>query len=197
MDFNEKLKQLRQNKKWTQEELAGKLFISRTAISKWESGRGFPSIESLKAISQVFEISIDELLSNSELISIAEKDKAQQQKRFQHLLMGILDCMVGLLLLLPIFGKAQGERITFVNMWQLSPETLTLKIILSFFVILTMLYGIYELIVSRREQRIVITISLISTLFGILLFIMTRHPYPAAYLLMILAIKGVFLLNSH
>ena len=197
MDFNEKLKQLRQNKKWTQEELAGKLFISRTAISKWESGRGFPSIESLKAISQVFEISIDELLSNSELISIAEKDKAQQQRRFQHLLMGILDCMVGLLLLLPIFGKAQGERITFVNMWQLSPETLTLKIILSFFVILTMLYGIYELIVSRREQRIVITISLISTLFGILLFIMTRHPYPAAYLLMILAIKGVFLLNSH
>lgn len=197
MDFNEKLKQLRQNKKWTQEELAGKLFISRTAISKWESGRGFPSIESLKAISQVFDISIDELLSNSELISIAEKDKAQQQRRFQHLLMGILDCMVGLLLLLPIFGKAQGERITFVNMWQLSPETLTLKIILSFFVILTMLYGIYELIVSRREQRIVITISLISTLFGILLFIMTRHPYPAAYLLMILAIKGVFLLNSH
>lgn len=197
MDFNEKLKQLRQNKKWTQEELAGKLFISRTAISKWESGRGFPSIESLKAISQIFEISIDELLSNSELISIAEKDKAQQQRRFQHLLMGILDCMVGLLLLLPIFGKAQGERITFVNMWQLSPETLTLKIILSFFVILTMLYGIYELIVSRREQRIVITISLISTLFGILLFIMTRHPYPAAYLLMILAIKGVFLLNSH
>lgn len=197
MDFNEKLKQLRQNKKWTQEELAEKLFISRTAVSKWESGRGFPSIESLKAISQVFDISIDELLSNSELISIAEKDKAQQQKRFQHLLLGILDCMVGLLLFLPIFGKAQGERIAFVNMWQLSPETLILKIILLLFVILTMLYGIYELIISRREQRIVITISLISTLFGILLFIMTRHPYPAAYLLMILAIKGVFLLNSH
>ena len=47
MDFSEKLKQLRQNKKWTQDELAEKLFISRTAISKWESGRGFPSIESL------------------------------------------------------------------------------------------------------------------------------------------------------
>lgn len=38
MDFSEKLKQLRQNKKWTQDELAEKLFISRTAISKWESG---------------------------------------------------------------------------------------------------------------------------------------------------------------
>lgn len=115
MDFNEKLKQLRQNKKWTQEELAEKLFISRTAVSKWESGRGFPSIESLKAISQVFDISIDELLSNSELISIAEKDKQQQQKRFQHLLLGTLDCMVGLLLFLPTFGKAQGERLSLIH----------------------------------------------------------------------------------
>lgn len=82
MDFNEKLKYLRKNKKWTQEELPQKLFISRTAISKWESGRGFPNIESLKAISQVFDLSIDELLSNSELMSIAEKDKHQQKKSF-------------------------------------------------------------------------------------------------------------------
>ena len=94
MDFNEKLKQLRQNKQWTQEELAERLFISRTAVSKWESGRGFPSIDSLKAISQVFDISIDELLSNSELLSIAENEQQQQRKNFQHLLLGISDCMV-------------------------------------------------------------------------------------------------------
>ena len=81
MDFSEKLKQLRQNKKWTQDELAEKLFISRTAISKWESGRGFPSIESLKALSKVFDVSIDELLSNSELISIAENDKKKQTQK--------------------------------------------------------------------------------------------------------------------
>ena len=88
MDFNEKLKQLRQNKQWTQEELAERLFISRTAVSKWESGRGFPSIDSLKAI--------------------------------QHLLLGISDCMVGLLIVLPIFGQAQGNHIAFVSLWQLS-----------------------------------------------------------------------------
>ena len=108
MDFNEKLKQLRQNKQWTQEELAERLFISRTAVSKWESGRGFPSIDSLKAISQVFDISIDELLSNSELLSIAENEQQQQRKNFQHLLLGISDCMVGLLIVLPIFVKHKG-----------------------------------------------------------------------------------------
>lgn len=196
MDFNEKLKQLRQNKQWTQEELAERLFISRTAVSKWESGRGFPSIDSLKAISQVFDISIDELLSNSELLSIAENEQQQQRKNFQHLLLGISDCMVGLLIVLPIFGQAQGNHIAFVSLWQLSQETIIFKLIIFSFVILTMLFGIFELAFSRREQRIIGTVSLILSLFGVLLFIMTRHPYPATYVLMLLAVKGISLLNS-
>ena len=49
MEFNEKLQKLRKDQSLTQEELAEKLFVSRTAISKWESGRGYPSIDSLKA----------------------------------------------------------------------------------------------------------------------------------------------------
>ena len=50
MEFNEKLQQLRKQKGLTQEQLAEALFVSRTAVSKWESGRGYPNIESLKAI---------------------------------------------------------------------------------------------------------------------------------------------------
>ena len=59
MEFHEKLQQLRKQKNLTQEELAELLFVSRTAISKWESGRGLPNIDSLKAIYKVFSISID------------------------------------------------------------------------------------------------------------------------------------------
>ena len=51
MEFNEKLQQLRKSRGLTQEELAEALYVSRTAISKWESGRGYPSIDSLKEIS--------------------------------------------------------------------------------------------------------------------------------------------------
>ena len=47
MEFNEKLQKLRTNENLTQEELAEKLYVSRAAISKWESGRGYPSIDSL------------------------------------------------------------------------------------------------------------------------------------------------------
>lgn len=73
MEFNEKLKELRSSRDLTQEELAEALFVSRTAISKWESGRGYPSIDSLKEISTFFSVTIDELLSGEKLLSIAEK----------------------------------------------------------------------------------------------------------------------------
>ena len=70
MEFHEKLQELRKQKNLTQEELSEILFVSRTAISKWESGRGYPSIDSLKAIAEFFGVTIDELLSNRELICI-------------------------------------------------------------------------------------------------------------------------------
>lgn len=58
MEFCEKLQELRKKRGLTQEELAEQLCVSRTAISKWESGRGYPSIDSLKAIAKYFSVSI-------------------------------------------------------------------------------------------------------------------------------------------
>lgn len=63
MEFGEKLQELRKDRGLTQEELAESLFVSRTAISKWESGRGYPNIESLKEISKFFSVSIDDLFT--------------------------------------------------------------------------------------------------------------------------------------
>ena len=56
MEFNEKLQELRKQKGLTQEYLAESLYVSRTAISKWESGRGYPSIDSLKAIAKWYKM---------------------------------------------------------------------------------------------------------------------------------------------
>ena len=57
MEFHEKLQELRKSRGLTQEELAEDLYVSRTAVSKWESGRGYPSIDSLKEISKYFSAS--------------------------------------------------------------------------------------------------------------------------------------------
>lgn len=91
MEFNEKLQALRKQKGLTQEELADALYVSRTAVSKWESGRGYPSIDTLKDISAFFNITIDELLSGGELLNIAENDNKQKQNRFRAVVFGLLD----------------------------------------------------------------------------------------------------------
>ena len=67
MTFGEKLKKLRSDNNLTQEQLADKIFVTRTAISKWETDRGYPSIDSLKQLSNLFQISIDELISDSDI----------------------------------------------------------------------------------------------------------------------------------
>ena len=77
MEFNEKLQELRKSRSMTQEELAEVLFVSRTAISKWESGRGYPSIDSLKEISRYFSVTIGDLICSEEMISVAENEKKE------------------------------------------------------------------------------------------------------------------------
>ena len=101
MEFNEKLQKLRKEKGLTQEELAEALFVSRTAISKWESNRGYPTIDSLKAISKFFSVSIDALLSGDEILTIAEDTINRQKFRFRDLVFALLDISFALLFFLP------------------------------------------------------------------------------------------------
>lgn len=63
MTFAEKLKDLRKSKNMSQEQLAEKLYVSRQAITKWENGTGLPDIENIVAISALFNLSLDDLLS--------------------------------------------------------------------------------------------------------------------------------------
>jgi transcriptional regulator with XRE-family HTH domain len=62
MNFSEKLKLVRKEKQITQEELAELLSVSRQAVSKWESGAGYPETEKLLVISKELNISLDYLL---------------------------------------------------------------------------------------------------------------------------------------
>ena len=66
MEFNNKLYELRKQKGFSQEELANRLNVSRQTISKWEVGESTPDMEKLVAISDLFEISLDELVLDKE-----------------------------------------------------------------------------------------------------------------------------------
>ncbi|MCM3617695.1 helix-turn-helix domain-containing protein [Sutcliffiella horikoshii] len=78
MIFAEKLKTERKKRGWSQEELAEQLFVSRQSVSKWENGQNYPSIEIIIRLSDLFEITIDELLrSDEELKQKVIKDSKQ------------------------------------------------------------------------------------------------------------------------
>ena len=63
--FSKNLTTLRKFNKMTQEELAEKVGVSRQSVAKWETGESVPDIEKCKAISEVFSVSLDELVNNN------------------------------------------------------------------------------------------------------------------------------------
>ncbi len=81
MELSEKLVRLRKQSGMTQEELAAKIFVTRTAVSKWENGKGYPAIDSLKLLSSVYGVSLDELISDDDVIA-AQNAKKRRSRIF-------------------------------------------------------------------------------------------------------------------
>lgn len=69
--LGEKLRSARKDAGLTQEQLAEKLMVSRQAITKWEADKGIPDIENLKSLSQLFGVSIDDLLDNGKRLDLS------------------------------------------------------------------------------------------------------------------------------
>lgn len=199
MEFHEKLKELRQQRGLTQEELAKALYVSRTAISKWESGRGYPNIDSIKAIAKFFSVSLDELLSSREVLEIAEADEKQKEKYIRDLVFGLLDLSVGLLFFLPFFAEKAGDLISSASLLSLDGVQRYLKISYLIFVILTVAVGILTLTLQNCQAsawvKSKVKISLILSTAGVFLFIISRQPYAAVFVFALLIIKALLLIK--
>ena len=194
MEFHDKLQQLRKQAGLTQEELAQQLFVSRTAISKWESGRGLPNIDSLMAIAKFFGITVDQLLSGDQVLSIAREDAAEKQNRLRELFFALLDCGAALFFFLPLFGEHANGIVRTVSLIRLSAVQSWLKI--AYFVILaaTVVLGILSLALPRLHHKK--HLSLLSNTAGTFLFILSRQPYAAAFSLMFFICKTLILLKK-
>ena len=71
MTFGEKLKEARHSAKLSQEELAVRIGVSRSAIAKWETDKGLPDIQNLKIIASVLDVSIDHLLHDGTKLELS------------------------------------------------------------------------------------------------------------------------------
>lgn len=78
MKFHENLQRLRKNSGLSQEDVAGKLFVSRQSVSKWENGAAEPGIENLKALAQIYGVTVDELVGNCEPEEASEQTEAEK-----------------------------------------------------------------------------------------------------------------------
>ena len=198
MEFNEKLLELRKQKGLTQEELAEVLFVSRTAISKWESGRGYPNIDSLKAIAKFFGVTIDQLLSGDELLTIAEEDTKRKEKYLRDLVFGLLDCSVAMFFFLPFFGQ-KADVIEEVSLLFLTEISLYLRIVYFIVIIGIVTFGVLTLALQNYHEafwvKLKSKISLTLNAVGALLFIISSQPYAAAFLFIFLAIKVLMLIK--
>ncbi len=199
MELSKKIQELRKKKGLTQEELAEALYVSRAAISKWESGRGYPSIDSLKALAKFFSISVDELLSSEEALNIAEEDNRQKENCVRDMIFALSDLCASMLLFLPLFAQRGEGVIREVSLLSLESVSLYMNVAYFSLVGLITLWGILTLSLQNCRNNLWLKIknkvSLILTLIAALLFILSLQPYAAVFLFIFLIIKVLMLVK--
>ena len=199
MELNEKLQELRKQKGMTQEELAERLYVSRTAISKWESGRGYPNIESLRAIAKFFSVTVDELLSTDEVLRLAEADNKEKETHFRDLIYGLLDICGSMLLFLPLFAQVSEGGVQSVSLLMLKRAPLYLKLPYFVTVIGMVLVGVLILTLQNNRCEIWLKcktkLSLIFGVLAVLLFMISAQPYASVFAFSLLAIKALVLIR--
>lgn len=199
MKFHEKLQNLRKKYGMTQQELADKLYVSRTAVSKWESGKGYPNIDSLKSIATLFSVSVDELLSGGEMLELAESDGKSRVEKTCGLIFGLLDVVAIGLAFLPLYGKTDGEIVRAVTLSG-NPDV-SRGLVVAFFAVLAILTaaGAAEIAVrytaGGKPALFVNAASVAIHTAAILLFALARQPYATAILFVLYALKIVLIIK--
>ena len=201
MELHEKLQQLRKQNNMTQEQLAQLLYVSRTAISKWESGRGYPNLESLKSISKLFSVSIDELLSNDKLMELAQTENRTNINKMSHLAFGVLDVISLAFLFMPLFGLNDG---TYIRGVALSDYTCISNLLRAlYFISLTVIpvFGIIEILIglngSEKWLYFFKSCSIAVYAVVIVLFAISRQPYITAFLFLLFMVKVVLIIQEN
>lgn len=200
MELGEKLQELRKGRGLTQEALAEELHVSRTAVSKWESGRGWPSIDSLKQIASFFGVTIDELLSAERLITIAERENEKKLRGLYDLLFGAADLLASALILLPLYPHTVASGVYSVDLISYSESAVPVRAVYWVLFLGLILAGILRLVLLRRkEDGIPGWLTAISIGLGcaaVMFPAMAGETYAVVLAFLLLAVKGGLLFHK-
>ena len=197
MELGEKHKTLRAERGLTQEQLAAKLYVSRTAVSKWETGGGSPNLDSLQAIARLFDVSVDDLLSTDDLIVLARDERRSSARSNGMLSFGLLDVLIVAFAFLPLYGVDDGS---FVRMASLAEYGASVGFGISFAImaagiIALALVGAAEialaLVAACRVSRAVALTGFAVQAVAILGFTVAMQPYAVTLMFVLFLAKVI------
>lgn len=197
MDFGEKLKALRTERGLTQEQLAARLYVSRTAVSKWETGGGSPNLDSLQAVARLFDVSVDDLLSTDDLIVLARDERRSTARSSGMLSFGLLDVLAVVFAFIPLYGVDDGSFVRMANLadYGASVDFGASFAVMAAAVVSLMFVGAVEIVLaaagSRRAARIVALVGFAVQALAVVLFASTMQPYATTLMFALLLAKAV------
>ena len=154
-----------------------------------------PNIESLKAISKLFAVTLDNLLSSDDLLVIAEEDHKLKELYIRDMIYGLLDCSVALLFWLPFFGQKTNGVVHEVSLLALNEIQPYVKVLYFLIVIGMTLLGILTLTLRNYNHMLWIRnkskISLFINTIAVGLFIIGQQPYASVFVFAFLIIKAL------
>ena len=191
MNLSEKIQKLRKEHGLTQEKFAEMLFVSRTAVSKWENGRGMPGMESLQMMAKVFDVSLDELLCAEEIITAAEHENKRNINRFALQLDALFNLSAVLSFFLPLY-KAEVEGIFYcVPLYNFSGSFYALYWLIP---ILMFACGVAQLLLCKfdklKQGEGSSWLGIALNIAEVFLLILSGQPYPAIGFFALLLIKS-------
>ena len=197
MDFGEKLKALRTERGLTQEQLAARLYVSRTAVSKWETGGGSPNLDSLQAVARLFDVSVDDLLSTDDLIVLARDERRSTARSSGMLSFGLLDVLAVVFAFIPLYGVDDGSLVRMANLadYGASVDFGASFAVMATAVVSLMFVSAVEIVLaaagSRRAARIVALVGFAVQALAVVLFASTMQPYATTLAFALFLAKAV------
>ena len=119
MKIGDKLKNARLKKSMTQEEVAEKLFVSRQSISNWENNKTYPDIGNVIALSDLYQISLDELLKESDNFMKHLEESTDIVKSNKKLILFIIVVLVAMVVM-AIFTEFLPEKVFLISIFNLA-----------------------------------------------------------------------------
>lgn len=147
----------------------------------------------------MFSVSIDDLLSGEELITIAENESKEKTRSIRTTVFGVLDSMAALILFLPLFGQQGETMIEMVPLLSLVKASIFTRVSYFIWTAATTLWGVLTLalqsVQNPRWLKSSASLSLMLSILGTMVFVLSQQPYAAMLIFFPLLLKGILLIK--